>query len=180
MAATIQVREFNAGSNGSPSPAGGTDKSATAIRFKHADDSTVDLNNPMVKPGAGSNWSRKKSISLYCSAKNTSTQISNIKAYWDGTFGAGTGLTVYTRATPTTYTVASADQDGTGEGSTWVDFASYNSSGAAQTIHAAAATLTDATRVPMSYLELYLKVGTTVTAPVTVPAESFTFTWDEV
>lgn len=175
MAATIKVYEYNGTSPGTP-----TDKSAAAIRFKHADNATVDLNDPMVKPAAGSNYSRRKNITLFCTTKDTSTQISNIKWYWDGTFGAGTGITMYYRTTPGAYTEASADQDGTGEGSTFTD-AAAKLVGAPLTVHAAACTLTDATRVPMNFLELYLKLGTTVVAPVVVsPAESFTFTWDEV
>ena len=46
MAATVQLVEKN-GAGGTQ-----TDKTSGTIRFKNADNSTVDTSNPMVKPGA--------------------------------------------------------------------------------------------------------------------------------
>ena len=47
MAATVQIVEKNGAG------ATQTDKTSGNIRFKNADNSTVDTSNPMVKPGAG-------------------------------------------------------------------------------------------------------------------------------
>ncbi len=63
------------------------------IRFKRADDATIDANNPMPIPAAGINYSRWKQIYLYC-ATAPSTQIDNVKFYTDGG-SFGTGITLY-------------------------------------------------------------------------------------
>lgn len=171
-AAAIKVYEYNGAG-----PAA-TDKSAAVVRFKMADDANVDLNNPMVKPAAGVNRSFKKSLRLLCVTKGTSTQGSNFKFWWDGAFAAG--VTLYGRATPTTsYTQASVAADGTGEGTTWADMATYLT-GNKFNLDAATRTFTDATVIPMNYMEMYVALGTTVSAPATVPQETLNFQWDEV
>ena len=67
MAATVQIVEKN-GAGGTT-----TDKTSGTIRFKNADNSTVDLVNPMVKPGSlrMSSWSSAGMVesSLFDSAK---------------------------------------------------------------------------------------------------------------
>ena len=88
MVATVLIRE----KNGAGETA--TDKTSGTIRFKNADNATVDNNNPMVIPGAGSDYSYEKYIRLQISA-GTFTEISNLRAYTDGANGFGTGITVF-------------------------------------------------------------------------------------
>lgn len=91
MAATVQLIEKN-GAGGTP-----TDKTGGSIRFKNADNSTVDLNNPMVKPASGSDWSFQKWLRMNVTG-GTYTQITNVKAYTDGSSGMGAGVNLWAKA----------------------------------------------------------------------------------
>lgn len=84
MAATVQIRELNgAGETG-------TDKTSGTIRFKKADNSTVDLNDPLTVPTSNTEYSYEKWLRLYVSG-GTYTQISNLRAYTDGSSGWTSG-----------------------------------------------------------------------------------------
>ncbi len=76
MAATVQIVEKN-GAGGTQ-----TDKTSGNIRFKNADNATVDTSNP--------------------------TEITNVKAYMDGANGLGTGVTLYAKAVASYATPAEA------------------------------------------------------------------------
>lgn len=91
MAATVQLVEKN-GAGGTT-----TDKTSGNIRMKKADNSTVDLNNPMVKPPSGSDWSFEKWLRLLV-AGGTYSQITNIRFYTDGSSGLGTGVNLWAKA----------------------------------------------------------------------------------
>ena len=85
MAATIQIHEMSA-------LATGIDKTAGTVRFKDADDATVDSNNPLVIPAAGSIYSYTKKLR----AKMTvapNTQVDNFRWYSDGSSGWGSYIT---------------------------------------------------------------------------------------
>lgn len=174
MAATVDIYEYN---GAGPT---GTAKGGLTVRYKHADNATVDTANPLVKPSSG-NFDRSyiKSLRLRCTTA-AGAQASNVKAYTDGTSGFGTGITLYAKATSTsTYTQATADATGTGEGSTWMDFFGYTS-GSSLSLGAGPYTLADATPFA-NYLETYMKLADTVTAPQNpTSSETFTFGWDEV
>jgi hypothetical protein len=62
------------------------------MRFKQADDATINTSNPIPIPAAGSSFSRWKQIYLKCDTA-PGTQIDNIKFYSDGG-GFGTGITL--------------------------------------------------------------------------------------
>jgi hypothetical protein len=91
MAATVQIIEKN---GAGPTT---TDKTGGTVRFKNADNSTVDLNNPMVKPGAGSDWSFEKWLRMNVSG-GTYSQITNVGLYTDGSSGLGTGINMWAKA----------------------------------------------------------------------------------
>lgn len=76
MAATVKIYEHN-GASGTQ-----TDKTSGTIRFKNADDATVDLNNPLQIPSSGREYSYEKWLRL--AASGDYTQISNLRAYTDG------------------------------------------------------------------------------------------------
>lgn len=75
-----------------------TDKTSGQIRFKNADDTTVDSNNPMVIPTAGADWSFEKWLRLNLGATAPSDKIDNINFYSDGANGFGTGVNVWARS----------------------------------------------------------------------------------
>ena len=109
MVATVAVF-VETGPNATPVP---TDTSALGppnIRFKTADDSVIDANNPIPIPTSGTNRSFWKSIFLQATG-GTFTQIDNVKFFTDGT-GFPTGITVFVGdETPTKNSGSTAGYD---------------------------------------------------------------------
>jgi len=95
MAATVNIFERN----GSGVIGSSTAKDSGTVRFKNADDSNVDSNNPLVIPaGAVSDFSFEKWLCLRIGATRPADNISNIRFYTDGTNGFGTGILVWARS----------------------------------------------------------------------------------
>lgn len=163
MAATVQIIEKN-GAGGTP-----TDKTSGSIRFKNADNATVDLVNPMVKPGAGLDYSFEKWLRMNVSG-GTYSQITNAKAYMDGGNGLGTGVTLYAKAVTTFATPAEAAAT-TG----YADAFTYTS-GSPLSLGAGPFT---STGEKGDHLVMMLTVGTTAAGGVT-PSETLTVAWDEI
>lgn len=95
MAATIQIHEMSALTTG-------VDKTSGTVRFKDADNSTVDTVNPLQVPGTGTNYSYTKKLR----AKMTvapGTNVSNFRWYTDGASGFGTGIGVNCKNLGTTW-----------------------------------------------------------------------------
>ena len=86
MAATVQIHEMSAATTG-------VDKTSGTVRFKAADDSTVDTNDRLQIPAAGSIYSYTKHVRFYFSTA-PSVDIQNLRAYTDGANGFGTGVGV--------------------------------------------------------------------------------------
>lgn len=96
MVAALEVRVDTAGSTGNPTsaavPAVSTDSPAS-IRFKTADDNTINIQNPIPIPqGNTINNSYWKSLYIACTTA-PDTSITNFRMYTDGT-GFGSGITV--------------------------------------------------------------------------------------
>jgi len=163
MAATVQIVEKNS--------AGGTqtDKTSGTIRFKNADNSTVDTGNPMVKPGAGVDYSFEKWLRLNVTG-GTYTEITNVKAYMDGANGLGTGITLYAKAVASYATPAEATAI-TG----YTDAFTYTS-GAPLSLGAGPFS---GTGEKGDHLVMMLTVGTTASGGIT-PSETLTVGWDEI
>jgi len=85
MVAIVQIHEKN-GAGETP-----TDKTSATIRYKNADNATVDANDPMVIPVSGSDFSFDKWLILSVTVA-PDTQIENLLAYMDGANGWGTGV----------------------------------------------------------------------------------------
>lgn len=85
MPATIQIHEMSA-------LATGVNKTSGTVRFKAADNSTVDTNDPIQIPPSGTNYSYTKKIRAYMEAP-PATNVSNLRWYTDGG-GFGTGIAV--------------------------------------------------------------------------------------
>lgn len=86
MAATIQIHEMSALTTG-------VNKTSGTVRFKAADNSTVDSNDPIQVPAAGTNYSYTKKLRAYMEAP-PSVNITNLRWYTDGSNGFGTGVGV--------------------------------------------------------------------------------------
>ncbi len=178
---------------------GGTDNSSgtqtdidalgpPTLRFKQADNPTIDSNNPIPIPAAGTEYSRWKQIYLYCDVQ-PDTQIDNIQFYTDGG-GFGTGITVlagdefpvHNSGAETGYDVSDANEvitnhtDITG-GTDAFSFTSGSTlsgpsiSEAGSIINAAAET--------SNYLVLSMQVINTA-SPGDLANETFTFQYDEI
>lgn len=87
MAATVIINEFNGA-------AVKTDKTSGTVRFKNADNATVDLLNPLIVPTADREYSFEKWLRLEVTG-GTYTQLSNLQFYSDGTNSFGTGIKVW-------------------------------------------------------------------------------------
>lgn len=163
MAATVQIIEKN-GSGGTP-----TDKTGGNVRLKKADNSTVDLNNPLVKPASGSDWSFEKWLRMNVSG-GSYTQITNVRAYTDGSSGLGTGVNLWAKAE------ADYAEPAQGDDSTGYANAFTYTSGAPLTLGAGPFT---STGEKGSHLVLLAEVTDAASGGLT-SSESITFAWDEI
>ena len=163
MAATIQIVEKN-GAGGTA-----TDKTSGSIRFKNADNATVDLVNPMVVPPSGTDYSFEKWLAFKV-ASGTYSQITNVKAYSDGGNGLGTGVGLYAKAVTAYATPAEATST-----SGYTDFFTYTS-GAALTLGAGPFT---STGEKGDHLVMICTVASTASGGLTA-SETLTMAWDEI
>jgi len=119
MVATVSIYFDFGGGDGAP----GTEQDVDALgppnlRFKLADNATIDALNKLVVPAAGTNYSFWKQIYLYCDDPDGHV-LNNLKFYADGanSFGAGVDLQVglefptKTNALNTGYEVATGAGD---------------------------------------------------------------------
>jgi hypothetical protein len=177
MAATVQIRE----KNGAGQTA--TDKTSGTVRFKDADNSTVDLNNPLIVPGSGQEYSFEKWLRLHI-ASGTFTQISNLRAYTDGSNGYGTGIKLWhaldgTYSTPAVPTESNDPPQHDAVGMT--DFFA-KTSGSPADLDAINTGPFDSTGLPKDigdYLVLVVEVEPTASQGLKT-AETITFAWDEI
>lgn len=89
MAASVLIRE----KNGTGEAA--TDKTSGTVRFKNADNATVDLNNPLIVPTANTEYSYEKWLRAYIGATGPSSQITNLEFYMDGAKGWAAGIKLW-------------------------------------------------------------------------------------
>lgn len=162
MAATVTIVEKN-GAGGTP-----TDKTSGTVRFKNADNSTVDLLNPMVKPGAGSDWSFEKWLRL--NFAGSYTQATNLRCYSDGSSGLGAGINVWAKAVATYATPA--------EGTASTGYANLftYTSGAPLSLGAGPVT---GVGEKGDHLVMLCEVTSSAAGGLT-PSETITFAWDEI
>ena len=169
MAATVQIHEFN-GTSGSES---GTNKTSSTIRFKKADNATVDLNNPLVKPSSGQ---VDRSFEKYLRANVTvapSGNISNPVAYMSGS--AETGQTIFFKTTnPGSYATPAQASADTGYTSAFT-----YTSGSPKDMDAVNAGPFTGTGVKGDFLMAMMKIDDTIAAPGALPAKTLTYQWDE-
>lgn len=165
MVATVLIRE----KNGAGETA--TDKTSGTIRFKNADNATVDANNPMVIPPSGSDFSYEKYLRLNISVA-PDTQIENLQAYSDGASGFGTGVSAYYK-TAGSYTQPTEPASAAG----FTDFFTATS-GAPIDMDATNTGPFTGTGDIGDYLIMLLEVASTATQGA-LTAETLTFSFDE-
>jgi hypothetical protein len=163
MAATVQIIEKN-GAGGTP-----TDKTSGSIRFKNADNATVDTGNPMVKPPSGTDFSFEKWLRLNVTG-GTYTEISGLKLYSDGGNGLGTGVGLYAKAVAAYATPAEA-----------TSIAGYTSvfsytSGSPLSLGAGPYS---GTGEKGDHAVMVMTIDNTVAGGIT-PSENLVFGWDEI
>lgn len=168
MAATVIINEWN-GTSGSQAA---TDKTSGTSRFKKADNATVDLNNPLVKPASGSDWSFQK----FYRGKITvapAGNITNPKFYMSG--AAATGQSLWIKTTnPSAYATPAQESASTG----YTDAFTYTSGSpkALDTVNAGPYTSTGDFA---DFWEMAMSIDNTVAAPGTLAAKTMTLQWDE-
>lgn len=162
MPATVQLIEKN-GAGGTP-----TDKTSGTVRHKNADNSTVDLNNPMVKPPSGSDWSFEKWLRLNVTG-GTYTQITNVRAYTDGSAG-WSGVNLWWKAAASYATPA--------EGSSSSGYANAFTYTSAAPLVLGAGPFTS-TGEKGDHLVSLMEVQSSAVGGV-LASETITFAWDEI
>lgn len=149
----------------------GTDKTSGTVRFKLADDATVNQSNPMTIPS--DNYVRPsytKHLRFYC-ATAPSQKIDNLQAYSDGsnTFGAGISVN------------ASVGSGFNANATTWgggADLFGYDS-GTPLNMDAYHTASVNATGFCGDLLKLQLKVASPA-SPGALSPETLTFSYDEI
>lgn len=149
-----------------------TDKTSGTIRFKNADDAAVDLNNPLVKPAAGVDYSFEKWLRANVSVAPAGN-ITNLVMYMTG--AAETGQLLYISTTnPGTYATPAEATATTG----YTDAFTYTS-GSPKDMDAVNAGPFTGTGDIGDYFKMMMTVGTTVAAPGTLASKTMTLQWDE-
>ena len=183
MAATVIINEKNGGGEVA------TDKTSGTVRFKNADDASVDLNNPLVVPDSGQEFSFQKYLRLEITDWGGATQIDNLRAYSDGANNFGTGIKLwYTTAgsyvTPEIPSEAVDPPQFPGTGSPAVAMQDFFATSAGSPIDMDAVntgpiTAGSPTQEIGDYLILVMEIEPTATQGV-LSTETLTFAYDEI
>ena len=188
MAATVSIRYDFGGTDTSP----GTEQDIDGLgppnlRFKQADNATIDANDPMPIPSSGTNYSRWKQIYLFADTA-PDTQIDNIRFYTDGG-GFGTGIAVNVAdqfpvknsGANTGYDVsdASAVMTTHTDITTSTDAFSFTSGSSLTGSISEAGSIINASGETSNYFVLQMEVVNTA-SPATLANETFTVQYDEI
>ncbi len=193
MAATFSVFYDFGGTDNNPGTAQNIDAlGPPCLRFKQADNATIDSVNPVPIPAAGTNYSYWKQIYLKCSVA-PATQVNNVRFYTDGT-GFGTGITlnvglqfpVHNSGATTGYDVADVAGDMITDANKHTDLTTKANafgytSGATLTgpTISEAGSLINLANETTNYLVLQIAVGTTAGSGDKTD-ETLTFIYDEI
>ena len=174
MAATITIEEWT--STGTR-----TDKTSGTVRFKNANDATVDLNDPLVVPttATGLDYSFNKMLRLEIGSNAASfTQLSNLKFYTDGASGFGAGVSLIANAS--TWAAPAAGTTG----STGTDAFTYVSTAALAlstgTFGSSAYSSTAGGIAEIGKFSDLLMYISTAASQGTLSAETVTYSYDEI
>ncbi len=166
MAATIEIRSYHGAT-----PDSGTDRAGGTVRFKQADNDTVDANNPIPIPGGGTNYSFKKQLRYYASVTPANV-IDTLRWYTDGANGLGTGVGLNVKSNATYQDpvgLGSSDMTGTTD-------AFSSTSGSPLTV--TGSITNPSTGAFGDYVHLQMTVINTASSGTT-PSETTTYQFDE-
>ncbi len=149
----------------------GTDKTSGTVRFKLADNATVDTNNPITIPSSGYTYSFTKQIRMYC-ASAPDTKIDNLRLYTDGSNNFGTGVDVLATNTGTTFS-ANATSAMSGQ-----DLFGFTSAAPFDMDSVASADVT-ATGFVGDICRMQMRVSS-LCSPGTLSSETVTLAYDEI
>ena len=160
-------------------------KTAATIRFKRAINPTVDANNPIPIPNAGTNYSYEKVLCFYMEAP-PDNNIQNFKFYTDGAIG-WTGVTLHARVVAANWS-ANADATAIAQGykipllthdAGYANAATYVVGNQLSMVAGVAQIVAGYDNMYFgNFLYLQVGVGTTASAG-TLAAETMTFAFDE-
>lgn len=150
----------------------GTDKTASTVRFKLADDQTINNSDPITIPSSGGygHPSYTKLLRFYC-ATAPSQKIDNLRAYSDGSNNFGASIEV----------VASVVATFAANATTWgggADLFGYVS-GTPLDLDGIDTASVNATGFCNDILKLQMKVYASA-GPGALSAETLTFSYDEI
>jgi len=165
VAATIKIVEKN-GAGGTQ-----TDKTSGEIRFKQADNATVDNNHRLVAADGSTCYSVEKWLRLKAETA-PSVDITNVRFYTDGANGFGTGIGLYAKA------VASYSQPAQPNSVAGYSNAFTFTSAAALSLGAGVQLANPATGEFGDHAVLCMTIGSTA-GPGLTAAETLTFSYDE-
>ena len=172
MAATITIEEWT--STGTR-----TDKTSGTVRFKNANNATVDLNDPLVVPttGGGIDYSFNKMLRLEIGSNAASfTQLSNLKFYTDGASGFGAGVSLEAAASTWAAPAAPASSTGYSDAFAYVSTAALALS--TGTFGSSAYSSTAIAEIG-KFSDLLMYVSTAASQG-TLSAETVTYSYDEI
>ena len=186
MAASIDIVELNGAVPGTP-----TTKTSGTVRFKNADDSTVDLNDPLVVPTTNTEYSFSKMLRLRDNG-DSYTQISNLRAYADGANSWTAGAKGWATTAPeysAPYALVETDDpplwssDGSAGSpqNTMVDLFSYTSGAPLDMDGFIAGPFTPGS--PLEFIGDFMVLACEVEIGTTqgvLATETLTFAWDEI
>lgn len=178
MAATVNVREKN-GTGETP-----TNKDGGTVRFKNADNATVDLINPLVVPTSNREYSYEKVLRMYIGATGPSSQITNLEFYMDGTKGWQAGVKLwaivstayYQPAVPTETNDPPLSPVGHATPAAMTDAFTYTS-GTPLSLGTGPYSTTSTDMGDYLYLVMEVEIGST---PALLATETATFEYDEI
>jgi hypothetical protein len=159
------------------------------LKFKNADNATIDTNDKLTIPAAGTIYSYWKSIYLKCTANDSSHIINNVKIYSDGSNTLGTGVDLmvglqfpaHTAAGHAGYEVANNANELVAEHggiTTSATIFNYNSGAGLTVTIGEASSQIDAVNETTNYVILQMNVASTA-SPGTTTTETLTFSYDE-
>jgi hypothetical protein len=178
VAATVNVREKN-GTGETP-----TNKDGGTVRFKNADNATVDLINPLVVPTSNREYSYEKVLRMYIGATGPSSQITNLEFYMDGTKGWQAGVKLwaivstayYQPAVPTETNDPPLSPVGHATPAAMTDAFTYTS-GTPLSLGTGPYSTTSTDMGDYLYLVMEVEIGST---PALLATETATFEYDEI
>ncbi len=191
MVAAFNTMLDTGGTDNSPGTSTNVDSlGPPCIRFKRADNPTIDSVAPCTIPASGTSYSRWKQIYLKCVTTAPSVQVDNVRLYTDaGGFGTGIAVKigdqypVHNSAATTGYDVADTDDQAMATGHTDIttssDFFGKTVGAPATITISEAGSVIDALNETTNYAVLQMEVISTAT-PGDLGNETITWKYDEI